>query len=128
MVRCSASLTRDVTRLPIETFTLAKLGTLAVTLTALAIALVNNKSVFALVLDAWGIFASSFGPLLFLLAMGRKVTQMQAVVMLFSGAVFFYTWDAYGWSVMYGIAPTWLFVMTLYMFMKVRRHFVPFTA
>ena len=75
VLSCSASLTRDFTRRPLETFRVAKLGTLVVTTAALGIALLNDKSVFALVLDAWGVFASALGPLIFLLATGYRIPE-----------------------------------------------------
>jgi Na+/proline symporter len=120
VLSCSASLTRDFTRKPLDTYRVARLGTLAVTLSALVIALTNSKTVFALVLDAWGVFASAFGPLLFLLASGRKIGEKSAISLLLSGTAAFYLWSLYGWSDLYAIAPAWAVSMGLYSLLRFR--------
>jgi sodium/proline symporter len=121
VLSCSATLTRDFTRQPLEAYKVAKLGTLLVTFTALLIALGNNKSVFALVLDAWGVFASVFGPLIFLLAIGKKISERASLLLLFTGAAAFYLWSLYGWSTMYAIAPAWGIVLVVYLIIGDRR-------
>jgi Na+/proline symporter len=120
VLSCSASLTRDFTERPLDTYKMAKLGTLLVTLSALAIALTNNKTVFALVLDAWGIFASALGPLILLLALGKKLTENESLLLLATGGLTFYLWTLYGWSAIYAIAPAWAAVFLLYLFVRYR--------
>jgi sodium/proline symporter len=120
VLSCSAALTRDFTQHPLDTYKIAKFGTLAVTLSALVIALTNSKTVFALVLDAWGVFASAFGPLLFLLASGRKIGEKSAVALLLTGAATFYLWSLYGWSTLYAIAPAWAVSLGLYSLLRFR--------
>ncbi len=114
VLSCSAALTRDFTRRPLDAYRSAKFGTLAVTLAALGIALGNNKTVFELVLDAWGLFASAFGPLVFLYAVGRDPGENRSVLLLLAGAAAFYLWSLYGWSTLYAIAPAWAVVMLFY--------------
>lgn len=118
VLSCSASLTRDFTKEPLDTYKAAKLGTLTVTASALIIALTNNKTIFALVLDAWGVFASALGPLIFLLALGQKITEKTAIMMILLGIAVFYLWSIYGWSTVYAIAPAWLVVIATYIFIK----------
>jgi sodium/proline symporter len=121
VLSCSAALTRDFTREPLEAYKVAKLGTLLVTFSALLIALGNSETVFALVLDAWGVFASVFGPLVFLLALGKKISEKESLILLFTGAAAFYLWSLYGWSTMYAIAPAWGIVLGAYLIIGFRR-------
>lgn len=117
VLSCSASLTRDFTKEPLDTYKAAKLGTLIVTVSALFIALTNNKTIFALVLDAWGVFASALGPLLFLLTSGQKISERTSLFLMLLGIVVFYLWSTFGWSTMYAIAPAWFIVLGVYFLM-----------
>lgn len=116
VLSCSASLTRDFTKDPLDTYKAAKLGTLVVTASALIIAITNNKTIFALVLDTWGVFACALGPLIFLLALGQKMTEKTAIMLMVLGVVVFYLWSIYGWSTVYAIAPAWFVVLACYFF------------
>ncbi|MFT7824298.1 MAG: sodium/proline symporter [Sulfurimonas sp.] len=118
VLSCSASLTRDFTKEPLDTYKAAKIGTFTVTAFALIIALTNNKTIFALVLDTWGVFASALGPLIFLLALGQKITEKTSLLLMFLGMIVFYLWSIYGWSTLYAIAPAWLMVIVVYLFIK----------
>lgn len=118
VLSCSASLTRDFTKEPLDTYKAAKLGTVTVTASALIIALTNNKTIFALVLDAWGVFASALGPLIFFLAIGQKIAERTAIFLMLLGIAVFYLWSLYGWSTVYAIAPAWLVVIFAYLFIK----------
>ncbi len=110
----SASLTRDFTRRPIERYSLIKLGTFSVTATAVLIALQNNKTVFAMVLDAWGVLASALGPLLILYALGYQVPQKKAISLILAGAAGFYLYNAAWGSYIYAIAPAMMTVFLLF--------------
>jgi sodium/proline symporter len=81
----------------------ARAGTVVVTLIALTIALVSDKSVFALVLDAWGVLGAAFAPLLTLVALGRRPGQWSAIAMIAAGVATVYWWPLSGWS--YAIFP-----------------------
>ncbi len=118
ILSCSASLTRDFTKKPIESYRMAKLGTLVVTLTALLIALSSSKSVFALVLDAWGLFASTLGPIIALLAFGAKPSEKQMIALIAVGGALFYFWPFI--SDIYAIAPAWAGVFVVYFLMYIR--------
>jgi Na+/proline symporter len=114
VLSCSASLTRDFTDKPLDTYKAAKIGTIIVTVSALIIAITNNKTIFALVLDAWGVFASALGPLIFLLATGQKFSEKTALLLMFVGIIIFYLWSNYGYTNVYAIAPAWLIVLTIF--------------
>jgi sodium/proline symporter len=64
---------------------LAKVATLLTVLGALCWALLNQQSVFNLVVMAWSTLAAAFAPLLVLLALGRRVSEKAAVLMMLLG-------------------------------------------
>lgn len=105
ILSCSAALTRDFHWQKRDHYWLTKLGTVAVTLGALAIALSGNKSVYDLVLDAWGVLASAFAPLLTVYALGQRVSEPLAVAMLLAGVVTMYGWSLWGAAAVYAVAP-----------------------
>ena len=108
VLSCAASLTRDFHHQKVDHYLVTKFGTVAVTLMALAIALSGNQSVFKLVMDAWGVLASGFGPLLTLLALGRRPSEGASIVTLLIGATTFYLWSLYGPGDIYAVAPAFL--------------------
>lgn len=105
ILSCAAALTRDFHWQKQDRYWLTKLGTVAVTLGALGIALSGNKSVYDLVLDAWGVLASAFAPLLTVYALGRRVSERLAVAMLLAGVATMYGWSLYGPAAVYAVAP-----------------------
>ncbi|MEW6647263.1 MAG: sodium/proline symporter [Pseudomonadota bacterium] len=105
ILSCAAALTRDFHWQKQDHYWLTKLGTVAVTLGALAIALSGHKSVYDLVLDAWGVLASAFAPLLAVYALGQRVSERLAVAMLISGVLTMYGWSLCGPAAVYAVAP-----------------------
>lgn len=84
VLSCSAALTHDILPSRIEHPLLIKLTTVAVTGSALGLALANNQSVFNLVIMAWSGLASAFAPLLIVLCIGWKPSENVSI----SAAVF----------------------------------------
>jgi sodium/proline symporter len=114
ILSCSASLTRDFTDQPIESYRIVKLGTFGVTFAALLFAIGNSQTIFALVLDAWGVFGAALAPLILLLSLGKKMSEAQMILLLFTGLTTFFAWNAYGSPLLYAIAPAWFAVMLVY--------------
>ncbi|MGD9390609.1 MAG: sodium/proline symporter, partial [Thioalkalispiraceae bacterium] len=75
ILSCSASVTRDFVQHPGRFHSLwaAKLTTATVLTVAVIIALTGAESVFALVLDAWGLLGSAFAPLVIMHALDHRV-------------------------------------------------------
>jgi len=121
VLSCSASLTRDFTKEPVDSYMAAKIGTFTVTIAALIIAMTHNKTIFALVLDAWGVFASALGPLIFLLASGQKITEKFSLLLMGSGITVFYLWSNFGYSNIYAIAPAWFITLGIYYLISVKK-------
>lgn len=105
ILSCSAALTRDFYWQRTDHYWLTKLGTIAVTGGALAVALSGNQSVYELVLDSWGVLASAFAPLLTVYALGRRVEEPLALAMVIAGVATMYGWSMAGPSAVYAVAP-----------------------
>lgn len=108
ILSCSASVTRDFVQHPGRFHSLwaAKLTTAGVLTTAVVIALTGAESVFALVLDAWGLLGSAFAPLVIIHALGKRLPQALAIMMITSGVATFLVWQQLGWGgAIYSVAP-----------------------
>ncbi|MBQ0725001.1 MAG: sodium/proline symporter [Cycloclasticus sp.] len=108
ILSCSASVTRDFTKQPgmLHSLWAAKLTTASVLSIAVIIALTGAESVFALVLDAWGLLGSAFTPLVLLLALGKRVHQTLAISMIVMGVASFLLWQQLGLGgLIYTVAP-----------------------
>ncbi len=115
ILSCSASLTRDFHQQKTDHYLLTKGGTVVVSLLALAIALFSDKSVFALVLDAWGVLGAGFAPLLTVYALGRRPSQPLAIAMLLGGVLVFYLWPLLMPGLIYATAPGMLAGILIYL-------------
>ena len=87
ILSCSAALTQDLFPGLAKSYKFAKIGTLIVTTLVLAIALINNDSVFGLITFAWSILASGLGVLLILRCFEKPVTTVWAIAIMLSGIV-----------------------------------------
>lgn len=108
ILACSAAVTRDFVHHPgrMHALWVAKLTTASVLGIAVYIALAGAESVFALVLDAWGLLGSAFAPLVILHAMGNRIVQPLAITMIVIGVVVFLLWQQLGWgSAIYSVSP-----------------------
>ncbi|MBN2722069.1 MAG: sodium/proline symporter [Campylobacterales bacterium] len=105
ILSCSASLTHDFIEKKKHSLLAAKIATASVVLLALGIALSGASSVFSLVLDAWGVLATAFAPLLAVYALGQKPTEGLAITMLTGGVGTLYIWKYFPLLPIYEIAP-----------------------
>ncbi len=108
ILSCSAAITRDFAQRPgkIHSLWAAKVITATVLGVAVYIALSGSESVFALVLDAWGLLGSAFVPLVIINALGKRIPQSLAISMLIGGLTVFLLWQQVGLGgSMYSVAP-----------------------
>lgn len=108
LLSCTAAVTRDFVQQPgrLHTLWFAKLSTASVLAVAVLIALTGADSVFAMVLDAWGLLGAAFAPLVIIHALGRRIPQALAITMVVSGVATFLLWQRLGWSgAIYSVAP-----------------------
>ncbi|MEZ5569011.1 MAG: sodium/proline symporter [Halioglobus sp.] len=97
VLSCSAALTHDLLPHRIENAILIKLGTVFITAIALGLALMNNQSVFNLVILSWSALASAFAPLLIVQCLGWRPTQALSLVALAAGLSTALLWRYLGW-------------------------------
>lgn len=96
ILSCSSALTHDLLGQRGESMGFIKLGTLAITAAALGIALVNEQSVFNLVIMAWSGLASAFAPLLIVLCLGAQPSQRLSILAMLCGLLTAVLWRYYG--------------------------------
>nr|VFJ62437.1 MAG: sodium/proline symporter [Candidatus Kentron sp. DK]VFJ67347.1 MAG: sodium/proline symporter [Candidatus Kentron sp. DK] len=106
ILACSASVTRDIHQNERHSLWVTKLATLSILVVAVLIALSGNRTVFSLVMDAWGMLSSAFAPLVVLYSLGRRISEPLALMMIFVGLATFAVWNLAGMSsVIYSAAP-----------------------
>jgi SSS family transporter len=121
ILSCSAALSRDILPEAPRTLRATKLGTWLVLISAVAIALGGNRTVFSLVLDAWGMLASAFAPLLIVYSTGGRVNEKLALGMLITGMSAFAAWQHAGLDgTVYAAAPGIISGLLLYQFFSRR--------
>ncbi|MFD0988037.1 sodium/proline symporter [Methyloligella solikamskensis] len=96
VLSCSASLTHDIVPGRLEHPWILKGATALVTSLALVIALGGNQSVFDLVVLSWSTLGVAFGPLLIVYALGRRVSEWGAILMMFAGVAVALYWRHVG--------------------------------
>jgi SSS family transporter len=118
ILSCTAAVTRDFVQQPgrVHALWFAKLTTAGVLALAVVIALAGADSVFAMVLDAWGLLGAAFAPLVLVHAMGRRVPQPLAITMVLSGVASFLLWQQLGWGgTIYSVAPAMVVGLSVFM-------------
>ncbi len=96
VLSCSAALTHDILPRKVERTWLLKITTIFITGVALLLALMNNDSVFSMVLIAWSGLASAFAPLLLFLCLGKRPSQIISIIAVISGFVVAFAWRQFG--------------------------------
>ena len=76
---------------------MTKAVTVLITAAAVALAVLDQQSVFDLVILAWSSLASPFVPLALVYAQRHKPSELQALVMMTGGVVAALWWRAQGW-------------------------------
>lgn len=126
VLSCSAAITQDLTKQPTNNYRHAKLATLVTVILALCIALIDNQSVFRLVLVAWGLLGSAFAPLLVVFALEEKPSEREALTVMAAGVVAFFGWRYLGLgNVLYEVAPGILFGLATYTAIRALRKKAP---
>lgn len=95
ILSCSSALSNDLLKNKIESPTLIRFSTLAITAIAFALTFSENQSVFAIVILAWSGLASAFAPLLLVLCLGQRPSEKLAMTMMIGGLI---TAGAWRWA------------------------------
>jgi sodium/proline symporter len=96
VLSCSAAITHDLLPHKIEKTLLLKLATVMITGIALLLALMNNQSVFSMVIMAWSGLASAFAPLLLFLCFGKRPSQFICIAAMLAGFSVAMVWRVFG--------------------------------
>ena len=96
ILSCTAAITRDFSGGRPAPFWFTKFSTVAVTMTALAIALWGHQNVFHMVLFAWGTLACTFAPLIAVYVFGGRPSEPLALTMMACGVATAFAWRALG--------------------------------
>jgi len=112
----SAALTRDLFPQYKNNLLWSKIGTLLVGLFALSIVLWGGETgVFKLATLAWSTMASALAPLVMIYALGKRPTEIHALLMIIGGAVVSAVWEHLGLSAhIYNALPGVLSGLALY--------------
>ena len=93
---CAASITNDLMPKYRSNYLAAKTSTFAVTIFALVFSLTDNQSVFSLAMIAWLALACSFGGVITIYALGYKMSEKLAIIVMLSGFFSMLLWRAIG--------------------------------
>lgn len=106
ILSCSAAFTMDIFPKGKGNLWVTKLTTAFVTIMALLIALYGSKNVFELVLISWSVLSAAFGPLLFMYAISKKVSEFTGISMIVVGVSATLIWRQLGLAgTMFEVAP-----------------------
>ncbi len=96
ILSCSSAVTHDLLPHKVENTRVIKAGTVLITLAALFWALINQQSVFHLVILAWSGLASAFAPLLIALCVGLRPSQKLSIFAMLTGLSVALVWRFFG--------------------------------
>ena len=96
IINCSGNISQDLFKSKNFSSTQIKLITFAVALISTTIALLNNNSVFSIVIYAWTLLGISFAPLIIILSTGKTITTKTYLIGLLIGIISFFVINHYG--------------------------------
>lgn len=106
ILSCTASVVQDLLPRKMHSFYITKATTVIITIIALFIALYAPSNVFSLVLISWSGLASAFAPLMILYAIGRSISERQAIMMSITGISTIILWRVLGMNTyIYEVLP-----------------------
>jgi sodium/proline symporter len=97
---CSASITNDLIKNKKNSYLIAKTATIVITSLTIFIALIDNQSVFSLVMYGWLALACSFTPVILIYCLDKKPTQMMLINTMVIGLVSMLIWRFMGYGEM----------------------------
>ncbi|PHM73799.1 sodium/proline symporter PutP [Xenorhabdus kozodoii] len=113
---CSSALTEDLYKAFIrskasqkELVWVGRMMVLLVAIIAIVIATNPNNKVLALVSNAWAGFGASFGPVVLISVLWKRMTRNGALAGMLVGAITVLVWMEYHWFALYEIIPGFIF-------------------
>tara|TARA_B110000967_G_scaffold205676_1_gene250724 strand:- start:497 stop:1876 length:1380 start_codon:yes stop_codon:yes gene_type:complete len=95
IINCSGNISQDLLKSKNFSSGQIKLITFGVALLSTAIAVMNNNSVFVIVIYAWTLLGICFSPLIIILSMGKTITTRTYFIGLFIGIISFFAINYY---------------------------------
>jgi len=95
---CSSALTNDLIKPRNNGYLIAKIATVVITLITLIIALIDNQSVFSLVMYGWLALACSFTPVIVIYSMEKNPSQSLLITTMIIGFGSMMIWRVIGWG------------------------------
>ncbi len=119
IISCSASLLRDFPEPPRSSFSLAKLGTVCVTILVTVTALFAKSDVFSLVVFAFAGLGTSIGSVLVLRLLNANIPEWGAILVALFGFTTVVMWNVCGLTeIAYGALPGFLCAFLTYFIIK----------
>lgn len=123
IISTTAAVSRDFSIARLGSYWMTKATTVIVTLLALIIALYGPGSVFVLVVLAWALLGSAFGPLLIVYALGQHPTEKLGIGMVLGGSLTVILWHFTGLNAyIYEVAPGMIVGMLIFYLGKIAGH------
>ncbi|MFT7032602.1 MAG: sodium/proline symporter [Cyclobacteriaceae bacterium] len=107
IISCTASLSNDVFPQFKQDYLASKLFTVGITVLAVGIALWGRSSVFEIVIYAWAVLGTVFGPVITLRMMGKHINQKTTLAMMIGACAVTLVWNftGLGLKVVYEMMP-----------------------
>jgi sodium/proline symporter len=96
ILSCSAAITNDLLHKKNNGYRTAKISTIFITIAATIVAVMDNQSVFSLVMIAWLALACSFSQVIIIYSLGGKMSQKLVLTMMLTGFVTMMIWRSLG--------------------------------
>ncbi|MCV9388266.1 sodium/proline symporter [Reichenbachiella ulvae] len=106
VISCTSSLSNDIFPQFKNNYNVSKLFTIGITVFAVIIALYGETSVFAIVIYAWAVLGTVFGPVITLRMLGKDLSAGTTLAMMIIGGGVTLTWNFLGWgAIVYEMMP-----------------------
>ncbi|MBU2915388.1 sodium/proline symporter [Reichenbachiella agariperforans] len=106
VISCTSSLSNDIFPQFKNSYRISKLFTIGITLFAVGISLYGHSSVFEIVIYAWAVLGTVFGPVITMRMLNKPVNANTTLAMMISAGVVTLGWNFIGWgSIVYEMMP-----------------------
>ncbi|PIB36970.1 sodium:proline symporter [Reichenbachiella sp. 5M10] len=106
IISCTSSISNDIFPKFKHNYTASKIFTIVITLFAVGISLYGHSSVFEIVIYAWAVLGTVFGPVITLRMLGKSLNAQTTLTMMIVGGAVTLSWHFLGWgSIVYEMMP-----------------------
>ncbi len=107
IISCTAAVSNDLFPRLKEVYSANKWLTIGIAIGAALVTLWGNTSVFHVVIYAWAVLGSTFGPVVILRMLNQRIDQVTTISMILVSAIVVIGWNALGWgtTIVYEMLP-----------------------